>query len=105
MNVLRLIRKSPSPAESENGPMDELFDLIRIREDGMAELIADKLTEQYTLRIPECTDKRLRRLSGPQKKALNEQILIVIAKYLHDADFDPSRYLSDEYDTRNGCAR
>lgn len=98
-------KKTPPPAESDVGPIDELAALVTIREDGMAELQADKLTELYTVRIPECTDKRLRRLSPHQKKSLNEQILIVIAKCLHDFSFDPNRYLSDEYDTRNGGAR
>jgi hypothetical protein len=36
---------------------------------------------------------------------MNEQILVVMAKFLHDAAFDPGRYLIEDYDTRNGCAR
>lgn len=104
LNFLRK-RKATPPAESEAGPIDELAALVTIGEDGMAAIQADKLTKLYTVRIPECTDKRLGKLSPAQKKSLHEQILIVIAKCLHDFAFDPNRYLSDDYDTRNGCAR
>lgn len=103
-NFLR-IKKTPEPEKSEAGPIDELAELVTITEDGMAEIQADKLTELYSLRIPECTSRRIKRLSKVQCKSMNEGLLIGIAKFLHDAEFDPNRYLSDDYDTRNGGAR
>lgn len=104
LNFLRR-RKKPDPAISEAGPIDELAALVTFREDGMAELQADKLTELYSLRIPECTARRIKRLSKVQCKTMNEGLLIGIAKFLHDAEFDPNRYLSDDYDTRCNGAR
>lgn len=107
LNLLR-IRKTPSPDESDAGSMNEIFDLIRIGEDGMAELMRDKLTKCHSVKVPECTHRRLAALGerNPAKiRELNDQLLIVIAKFLHDAEFDPSRYLVESYDTRNGFAR
>jgi len=56
----------------------------------------DKLTESYTLRIPEVTKAKTDRLSSSWKKKLNEAILLTIARTLHDADFKPSLYLKGE---------
>lgn len=100
-------KKQPEPAKSEfdAGPIDELAEFIKIREDGMAELMVDKLTAKYTICIPDCTLDRIGRLTEPQKSVLREHILISIAKCLHEFSFDPSRYLSTGYDTRNGFAR
>lgn len=108
-DLLRLRRKTPEPEKSDAGPLDEVLNLIRIREeDGMAELQRDKLTKCHSIKVPECTWRRLQALSdrNPAKlRELNDQLLIVIAKFLHDAEFDPARYLVENYDTRNGYAR
>jgi hypothetical protein len=101
-------KKHPFPAESDAGPIDELIALVKIGEDGMAELMRDKLTKCHSIKVPECTWRRLQALSdrNPAKlRELNDQLLIVIAKFLHDAEFDPARYLVENYDTRNGYAR
>lgn len=71
----------------------------------MAEFVTDKLTEEYTLRIPECTKRRVDRMSKLQRKSMNEQILVIIARFLHEAAFEPGRYLLEDYDARNGGAR
>jgi hypothetical protein len=107
MNLLRLRRHhTPEPEKSETDPMAELIDCFEIDLEGqMAELKIDKLTAEYSQRIPEITADRIGRLTDPQKKELKVQILVAIAKYLHEASFDPSRYLSEDYNTRNGAAR
>ena len=104
MNLLRLFKNTPAPEQFWSDPLADLFDCI-IMEDGMPQFSADKLVEEYTLRIPECTKRRVDRLSKLQRKSMNEQILVVMAKFLHDAAFDPGRYLIEDYDTRNCCAR
>ena len=67
--------------------------------DGMREITMDqidKLTESYTFRIPEVTKAKTDRLSSTWKKKLNENLLMTIARLLHEAEFDPSKYLSSE---------
>ena len=56
----------------------------------------DKLTETFSLRIPEITKRLIDGLSKPDKTKLNEAILLTIAKCLHDAKFDPRLYLKTE---------
>ena len=53
----------------------------------------DKLTAEYSLRIPEITKNLIDMLTKSQKSKLNERLLITIAKQLHDARFDPNHYL------------
>lgn len=69
------------------------------------ELRTDKLTEEYTLRIPERTKRLLDGLTKSQRKAVNERIMITMAECLHQFSFDATRYLMDDYDTRNGESR
>lgn len=71
----------------------------------MPEMHVDKLVEEYTLRIPEVTKRRVDRLTKPQRKQMNEVLLVSMARFLHEATFDPSRYLAEDYDTRNGESR
>lgn len=54
----------------------------------------DKLNGQFMMRIPEITEELLRKLSPVQQKSLKEDLLITIAKHLHESTFDPSVYLS-----------
>jgi len=56
----------------------------------------DKLEVNFTLRIPEVTDKQIKRLPAPMKKKLNNRILVVMARTLHEAVFDPRKYLRSE---------
>lgn len=95
---------TPEPAKSDTDPLAELLSCFKT-EGGMPELNMDKLTEVYALRIPDVTLKRIGGLSSAQKKQMNEQNLIAIARYLHESSFDPVRYLVEDYDTRNGAAR
>jgi hypothetical protein len=54
----------------------------------------DKCTESWTVKIPEILKAKLDKLSSPQKAALKESILFVMAKHLHEADFNPEIYLT-----------
>lgn len=53
----------------------------------------DKLTETYSVRIPEILSEHLKALPPPLKKKLNEELLVVMAKHVHEARFDPGIYL------------
>jgi hypothetical protein len=67
--------------------------------DDMAErLTTDKLTETFSMRIPEVLAVALAKLSPHWKGELNRRLLVAIAKTVHDSKFDPSTYLS----TTNG---
>jgi hypothetical protein len=63
--------------------VDELMDEI------------DKLTETFSLRIPEITKHHIDKLSKAEKVRLNEAVLLAIAKAIHDSKFDPRLYLRD----------
>ena len=65
-------------------------------EENMLSIETDKLTESFALRIPECTKRKLDKLSQKNKKSLNEALLITIARTLHEADFEPGKYLKEE---------
>ena len=54
----------------------------------------DKLDETFAFRIPELTKKMAVKLSPEFKKKLNAELLMTIARVLHEADFDPRKYLS-----------
>ena len=61
----------------------------------MAErLHTDKLTETFSMRIPEVLAVALAKLSPHWKGELNRRLLVSIAKTIHDSRFDPSTYLS-----------
>jgi len=60
-------------------------------------LETDKLTEEFTLRIPSVTKIGIDRLPKHFKRRLNERLLITMAQVLHEAAFDPRRYLVTEY--------
>ncbi|WP_153307562.1 hypothetical protein [Desulfospira joergensenii] len=58
------------------------------------DLEIDKLTEQYTLKIPEILKVAISSLTPEQKKKLNLQIMFGMAKAIHDSRFDPEAYLT-----------
>ena len=60
-------------------------------------LETDKLTDEFTLRIPAVTKIGIDRLPKHFKRRLNERLLITMAQVLHEAAFDPRRYLVEEY--------
>ena len=62
----------------------------------MTDMSIDKLTETYTLRIPEVTKVNLDHLPAPLKNKLNNEILLTMARVIHESKFDPSLYLSSE---------
>ena len=72
--------------------------------DQMERLECDKLTDEYTLRVPAVTAAALQKLSKHWKRKLNERILVTMASVLHDSGFNPSRYLCSDYFERDGDA-
>ena len=54
----------------------------------------DKCSESFSIRIPEILKDKLDKLSAPQKTLLKEQLLLVMARHVHDSLFDPAQYLS-----------
>jgi len=62
-----------------------------------ARLETDKRTDEFTLRVPSVTKVAIDRLAPHYKRRLNDRILVTIAQVLHEADFDPRRYLVSEY--------
>ena len=54
----------------------------------------DKLTEQYTLKIPEILKVQLSSLNPDQKKRLNMTIMVEMARAIHDSRFNPESYLT-----------
>ena len=59
-------------------------------------LETDKRTEEFALRIPEVTKNELDKLTKYQKAKLNDEILITMAKVIHNAKFDPCLYLKTD---------
>ena len=59
-------------------------------------LDTDKRTEDFSLRIPEYTKQLLDKLTKHQKSKLNDQILITMARALHEAKFEPEVYLKED---------
>jgi len=56
----------------------------------------DKLDEIYTLRISEFLKRKVDRLPAGAKDSLNWEIRIIIAKAIHDQEFDPRLYLKSD---------
>jgi hypothetical protein len=63
---------------------------IHIEQDILA---YDKLSETYSMRIPEITKIKIDKLPAPFKRKLNHELLMTIARVLHEADFNPCNYL------------
>ena len=61
-------------------------------------LDTDKRTEEFSLRIPEYTKRLLDKLTKHQKSKLNDQILITIARAIHESKFDPEQYLKEDFE-------
>ena len=56
----------------------------------------DKRTADFSLRIPEITKLRLDQLSPAMKRALNDRILILMDRTIHEAEYIPGKYLKSE---------
>ena len=55
----------------------------------------DKLTETFSIRIPEITKHMIDGLSKADKVRLNESVLVAIARVLHESKFDARLYLKE----------
>ena len=60
------------------------------------DLQTGKLTAVFPIRVPEITKQGLDKLNTSFKRKLNEELLLTMARILHEAAFDPSVYLKDE---------
>ena len=65
----------------------------------------DKLTEQYTIRVPEILKKQIDQLPMQHKRRLTEAILVAMAKVCHEAAFDPTLYLSEKKSKANDASQ
>ncbi|MFH2073927.1 MAG: hypothetical protein ABIJ57_01080 [Pseudomonadota bacterium] len=61
----------------------------------------DKLTEQYTIRVPEVLKKQIDKMPTSHKRRLTEAILVAMAKVVHESRFDPLVYLNEEKNKAN----
>lgn len=52
-------------------------------------------TENFTFKVPECTKVMVDKLSPVFKKLLVSELRKATAYVLHQANFDPSKYLND----------
>lgn len=68
---------------------------ILSQDDCMLSIEMDKKLATISVRVPSITKSKIDNLNPTQKKALNETILITIARAIHDAEFDPSKYLKE----------
>jgi len=64
-------------------------------EDCLLSIEMDKKLETISFRVPGITKSKVEKLSAQQKKALNEALLVTTARAIHDAEFDPSKYLKE----------
>jgi len=55
----------------------------------------DKCTETFAIRIPEVLKIHLDKLSIHQKRQLNEEILVCMARAVHSARFNATVYLRE----------
>ena len=62
----------------------------------MANNDESKLDATYTFRLPASTKAMVDRLSCEDKTDLNRKLRLEIAKKLHETNFDPKVYLSEE---------
>ena len=64
----------------------------------MMPLDTDARISDFSLRIPEITKINLDKLTKHQKSRLNDQILITMAKAIHDAKFEAEAYLKEDFE-------
>jgi len=56
----------------------------------------DKCDDLFQIRIPTITKEFLKKLSAKQQAELKDEILIVITRAIHMANFDPKFYLASD---------
>ena len=69
-----------------------------VNEERLMHIEIDKLTEQYTLKIPEVLKVGLSSISPDERKKLNLRLMIEMAKAIQDARFNPAFYLTGNAD-------
>lgn len=62
----------------------------------MVEFEMDKLSENYTIRIPAVLRENLSKLPPLVKKNLNEKLMVEMARAIHENRFSPESYLSSK---------
>jgi hypothetical protein len=65
-----------------------------LNEECLMSLEIDKLTEQYTLKIPEVLRVGLSSLSPDQRKRMNVKLMVAMAAVIHESRFNPENYLT-----------
>ncbi len=55
----------------------------------------DKMTETYSLRIPDALKEMLDKLSTEQKHDLNQKLRVELARAVHASKFDARLYLGE----------
>jgi hypothetical protein len=64
--------------------------------DNMTGVSIDKCTENFSIRVPEVLKGKLDNLSKPQKAELKQRVMYLMARYLHENNFNPELYLSTQ---------
>lgn len=57
----------------------------------------DKLDEVFPVRVPEILKHELDKLTPPQKTELVDHLRNVMSKHVHNAKFNPAKYLSSSF--------
>ena len=65
----------------------------------MTNIIIDKLDETITLRLPSVLKNHINNLPKDIRRKMHDDILLVMAKAVHDSKFDSSLYLSTDSTT------
>jgi hypothetical protein len=65
-----------------------------VTEETLMHIEIDKLTEQYTLKVPEVLKVGLSNLSPDERKRLNLRLMVDMAKAIHESRFNPEFYLT-----------
>ena len=72
------------------------MDIIEILFDLGGEKEIDKLTGNFQMRIPECLENEINRLSPTTKKMLNRVIMNSMSLIIHMSKCNPGWYLKSE---------
>lgn len=59
-------------------------------------LVMDKCDAHYTFKLPSCLKDSIDKLSDTEKRLMKERILVVMARSIHDSNFDPTVYLNSD---------
>lgn len=54
-----------------------------------------KLIETFSLRVPELLKHQIDKLNTDQKKAMDNELRITMARHVHLSKFDPDDYLKE----------